>query len=289
MTSTTEAPGAPRPPATRRRQSISLLVLAVLALACGLALTQPGTPRSLVALAGVLLALGLPGIAVTRAMFPGRGMGQAERIVLIIGIQFALVILSGFLLQLLPSGLSPATWGDILADITLLGCAVAWLRGRTLAPDDRVALANAPAPAPGWLTVISKLPTSQLAMLIGAVMVAGLALALARAGVAWQPQPAWTALAIEPTDAGRAVAVEVTNAEGRPETYRLVATLDGEPLTSVDGLVVDSGGSVSQTIPLPAAGAFLRRVDVSLWRSGEGPDAAPYRSVRLSLRGVPGR
>ena len=39
--------------------------------------------------------LALPGIALTRAMFPGRGMGRAERIALIIGIQFALVILSG--------------------------------------------------------------------------------------------------------------------------------------------------------------------------------------------------
>ena len=67
-------------------------------------------------------------------------------------------------------------------------------------------------------------------MLIGAVMVVALALVLARAGVAWQPQPAWTALAIEPTDAGRSVALEVTNAEGRPVADRLeLATLDGEP------------------------------------------------------------
>ena len=125
-------------------------------------------------------------------------------------------------------------------------------------------------------------------MLIGAVMLAVSALAVARAGVAWQPQPPWTALAIEPADGGRSIAVGVTNAEGEPETYRLVATIDGEPLATVAALPVASGASVLETIPLPAAGAFLRQADVSLWRSSDAPDAAPYRSVRLSLRGVPG-
>ncbi len=125
-------------------------------------------------------------------------------------------------------------------------------------------------------------------MLIGAVMLVALALAVARAGVAWQPQPAWTALSIEPTDGGRAVTVGVTDAEGQAETYRLVATIDGEPLATIEGLTVADGGSATQTIPLPAAGAFLREVDVSLWRSSDAPDGAPYRSVRLSLRGVPG-
>jgi hypothetical protein len=134
----------------------------------------------------------------------------------------------------------------------------------------------------------SNIPTSQLAMLLGAVLLVAVALAVARAGVAWQPQPAWTALSIEPTDGGRAVAVRMTDAEGHPETYRLVATVDGEPLTTIDGLTVADGASTTRTIPLPAAGAFLRQIDVSLWRSSDAPDGAPYRSVRLALRGVPG-
>ena len=53
-----------------------------------------------------------------------------------------------------------------------------------------------------------------------------------------------------------------------------MATLDGEPLTTLEGLAVATDGSLTQTIPLPAAGALLRQVDVSLWRSSDGADAA---------------
>ncbi len=84
------------------------------------------------------------------------------------------------------------------------------------------------------------------------------------------------------------VAVGVTNAEGHPETYRLVVTIDGEPLTTIEELTVADGGVRHADRPAAAAGAFLRQVDVSLWRSGDPPDGDPYRSVRLSLRGVPG-
>ena len=170
----------------------------MLALGSGVVLTQPGTPRSLVALAGALLALLLPGIALTRALFPGRGMGRAERSILVIGLQFAIVILSGFLLQLLPSGLSAAAWGDLLADITIVGCVVAWIRGRPVAADERMGAVDGPGSSPGLLALVAKLPTAQLGMLIGAGVLVALALGVARAGVAWQPQPAWTALSIEP-------------------------------------------------------------------------------------------
>ena len=68
---------------------------------------------------------------------------------------------------------------------------------------------------------------------------------------------------------------------------RLVATLDGEPLAAFDDLVLADDGTLTQAIALPRAGAFLRQIDVGLWRSSDPEDGEPYRSVRLSLRGVP--
>lgn len=278
-----------RPPARRHRRRLpGLLVLAAVALGAGWVLTQPGAPRPLAALAGALLAFGLPGVALTQAMFPGSGLGRAERVGLVIGLQLALVVMCGFLLHFVPRGLSAASWGAILADITLLACAVAWLRGRGVGRRDAASGSVATRPSPGLLAAFSNLPTSQLSMLIGAVLLVAVALAVARAGVAWQPQPAWTALSIETADGGRAVEVRVTDAEAHPETYRLVATIDGEPLMTIEGLTVADGASTTQTIPLPAAGALLRQIDVALWRSGDAPDGVPYRSVRLALRGVPG-
>jgi hypothetical protein len=266
----------------------SLLALASLALVSGWVLTQASAPQPVVALAGALLALALPGIVLTRAMFPGPGMGRAERTALVLGIQFALVVMCGFLLHFLRPGLSRAAWGAILADITLIACALAWVRERSLpwkGPASRKAAAQAER---GWVATFGGAPTSQLVMLLGAVLLVVAALAVARAGVAWQPQPAWTGLAIAPTDGGRAVAVRVVDAEGSAQTYRLVATIDGQPLATIEALSVPDGGSVTQVMPLPAAGTFLRAVDVGLWRSTDPPDGPPYRSVQISLRGVPG-
>ncbi len=271
-----------------RRQTRGLVILAAAALAAGWLLTQPGAAQPLVAVAAASLAFALPGMALLRAMFPGSGMGRAERLVLTIGLQLALVVMCGFLLHLLPAGLSGASWGAILADVALLACAVAWLRGRGAQVPDTQPGASGPAAQPGWSAAFAHVPTSQLAMLLGAMLITALALGVARAGVALQPQPAWSALAIEATNGGRQIAVDVTNAEGKPETYRLVATIDGQPLSTIEGLTLADGGSTTQVIPLPAAGSFLRQIDVSLWRSEDAADGAPYRSVWLSLRGVPG-
>ena len=100
-----------------------------------------------------------------------------------------------------------------------------------------------------------------------------------------QPQPAWTALAITAADGGRgSVTVSVANAEGQPETYRLVATIDGEPLATVEDLTLADGASATQTIELPPAGAFLRRRCRTVARERPaGWRAVPV--VRLSLRG----
>ena len=226
-------------------------------------------------------------MALTRALFPGPGLGRAERVALTIGLQLALVVVCGFLLHTLRQGLTLASWGALLADITLVACAVAWVRSRRV--NDTPAIPSAGAAAnPSWFSAFAHLPTTQLVMLVGAGVIAALALGVARAGVVAQPQPAWTSLGIAAADGGRAIDIDITNAEGRPETYRLVATLDGEPLATFDDLVLADDATLTQTIALPRAGAFLRQVDVGLWRSSDPEDGEPYRSVRLSLRGVPG-
>jgi uncharacterized membrane protein len=273
----------PAPPPSP--QTLRLSVLGALALVSGIVLTQPAAPSWLTTLAGVLLALALPGMALTRALFPGPGLGRAERVTLTIGLQLALIVVCGFLLHTLRQGLNLASWGALLADITLVACAVAWVRSRRV--NATSATPSVGAAGDSWFAAFAHLPTAQLAMLVGAGVVAALALGVARAGVVAQPQPPWTALGIAAADGGRAVDIDITNAEGRPETYRLVATLDGEPLAAFDDLVLADDGTLTQAIALPRAGAFLRQIDVGLWRSSDPEDGEPYRSVRLSLRGVP--
>lgn len=251
-------------------------------------LTRDSAPQQLIAISGALLAFGLPGIALSRAMFAGPGLGRAERITLVIGIQASLVVVCGFLLHLLRPGISSASWGSLLADITLVGCAVAWLRSRGPAAAEAARPRAVARPASSWKVAIAGASTGQLLMLVGAGLIAALALVVARAGVAMQPQTPWTALSIEAADGGRAVTLRVANAEGGPETYHLVMTIDGEALATIDTPTLADGATWTQTIDLPPAGAFLRQVDASLWRAADPVDGPAHRAVRLSLRGVPG-
>ncbi len=285
MTLTSRLHTSRLPESPPRTETFGLIAVAGAALAAGLVLGRPGVPGAIVALAGAALALGVPGLALTRALFPGHAFGRGERLTLVVGMQLSLLVMCGFLLHLLRPGLTPAAWGALLADISLVACGVAWIRGRR---GTTSSMAVPPVGPRIGLAALGEASTSQLTLLMGAGLVAVLALVVARAGVVAQPQPSWTALAIEPADGGRAVSLRIANAEGRPETYRLVATVDGVPVADPGPIVLANGAATNVTIPLPAAGAFLRQVDVGLWRADDAADSDAYRSVRLSLRGVPG-
>lgn len=269
------------------RSTLGLVVLAVLGLCAGYVLTRPEASPALVAASGAMLALGVPGLACSRALFPGGGMGRAERVALAVGIQCSLVVVCGFLLHLLRPGLSAPSWGALLGDITLMACLVAWIRGR--AAEARVG-PDAPsrsAPASSWSTrALAAATRRQLVMLGGAGLLVLLAMGIARVGESAQPQPAWTALAVVPAVGGRAVTVDISNAEGRDETYRIVVNVDGVQLTTLGPVAVPGGDDVRLDVSLPEAGAFLRRVTVDLWRADDPASGQPYRSVALSIRGA---
>ena len=93
---------------------------------CGLILLFGGLPVPLTAVAGALLAFGVPGYALTRVLFAGARLDTAERTVLVLGLGFSVTIVVGFLLHLAPAGLSAATWGVSLAVIAMLSCGIAF-------------------------------------------------------------------------------------------------------------------------------------------------------------------
>jgi hypothetical protein len=252
----------------------SLLLTAGLGLLAGACLVVGGLPAPLSAAAGALLALGLPGYALLRALFAGHHLDGWECVVLVLGLDLAIGILTGLALHVLPSGLSAASWGAVLGSLTVAGCAIAWLRERSLEAVSRPTRAAIPA--------------SQLTMLAAAGVVSLLALVVARAGVVAQPQPGYTALSIHPDDSGTLVRVGVADSEGHPQGYRLVVTLDGVVIAEQADLPVSNGATTFTEVQLPPAGAVLREVTAQLWRSEDGSDAAPYRWVRASVRGHAG-
>src|SRR4051812_34041876 len=145
-------------------------------------LAQPGSV-AMGLIAGIPLALVLPGYALARAVFRDRLRNPADYVVLSLALSLAVTILGGLVLELLwPSSrpLSSHSWPVLLSAVTVGCCAIARVRGhvgpaplpRPKRPRARdvvalgaavaitsgaVALARAPLPAPKGVTGYTQL------------------------------------------------------------------------------------------------------------------------------------
>ena len=80
---------------------------------------------------GVLLALVLPGYALSAAVFRMRSVRTAERAALTLGISLSVAVLGGLVLDALPSGLETQTWLFLLGGVTVIASMIAlWRRTR---------------------------------------------------------------------------------------------------------------------------------------------------------------
>jgi hypothetical protein len=80
---------------------------------------------------GVLLALVLPGYALSAAAFRMRSVRGVERAALTLGISLSVAVLGGLLLDALPGGLQIQSWLFLLGSVTVGAAAVALLRRLT--------------------------------------------------------------------------------------------------------------------------------------------------------------
>ncbi len=226
---------------------MDLLVIAFLSLiAMPLAL---GTDADLPTIVlGASLVLFVPGYVLVVALYPRRGwLGPTELIALSIGLSVALIPLLGLVLQFGPWGIRPGPIVGVLAAWSLGGCAVAWLRRRRVAPEERAGMAM-PA-IREWLRR-RETPGDLAAggvVLLGALVVAGY--------FTWrllQPIPGdpWTEFYLlgpggvtddYPTTLWIGEAAEVfagvVNRQGEPQTYTVRALLAGEEEIGIAGPV----------------------------------------------------
>jgi uncharacterized membrane protein len=232
-----------------------------------------GVPAMVTSAAGALLGLALPGYALVRVMFPTGRTEAVERIALVLGVSISVAICVGFLLHLLPIGLSAASWAVALSGVTVAGCVLAARRDRRLWRPG-FALPTIPA-------LIGKLPASQLAMLAAAVLLPLVAVFVARFGEGAQPWSGTTTAWLVPTEGGSAVRVAVVNREGRSMTYRMEVGVDGAVVARFDTFGVSSGTRETK-VGLPATEG-PREVTVKLWRVEDPPEAVPYRTLSVSV------
>lgn len=100
------------------------------AVATGLAATwiKPGTPEAIRIAVGLPMVLLAPGYFTSKALFPRRSARSAEGVALTLAISIAQGILITLLLNLLPWGLSTASWTIGLGSVVTLAAAVAAYR-----------------------------------------------------------------------------------------------------------------------------------------------------------------
>ncbi|MEV6305256.1 hypothetical protein AB0M02_37990 [Actinoplanes sp. NPDC051861] len=219
---------------------------------------------------GLLLAVVLPGLAITEAVFPPgrRRVELVERLVLIPALSLAALVLGGLGLWAIGGTLNQAGWSALAVATTLVAVAAAVARARLLPEPETEPL---PLPRPNLRAAIPL--TLAVVLLAGAgwwsfsdservydITVATLSAA--------PPGPV-------DEDGNRQVRVSATGLAPGDGPYRLVMTgTEGEEL-SRQALIPDTGGDWTGRLRLPGE----ERVTVSLFR---GQESSVFRTVVIS-------
>jgi uncharacterized membrane protein len=110
-----------------------LAAVSVLAVVAMLSACVNWHPYAWLAVPGVLMALTLPGYALSMALLPG--LESEERLLVSLGMSLVMDVLGGFVLYVSPWGLYPASWAAWLGSLTLASGFIAALRHPTAQPD----------------------------------------------------------------------------------------------------------------------------------------------------------
>lgn len=253
-------------------------MLAVIALTC-IAITLTCTvPTSNVAVRILTLPLVffLPGYALTALLFSEQIQGIVERVAFSLGSSLILVILSGLLLNLTPSGLSSGSWIALPGIITLMASVAVLLRrqrqGQSAATPQRVGSRYGFTVGQGVLLTL-------------AALIIGGALTLSITGAQQQPYPGFTQLWMLPAGGAQAketVRLGVKNMEKTTMEYRLVVNMGSKTIKQWSLLDLRVGENWQTTLVVPTVGQNSPvLVEALLYR--QNAPTTPYRHVELWL------
>ena len=250
-----------------RRSAADLLVVAGLALGA-LALALLGVESgALRVLLGLLLALALPGYALTAAAFADATLSRTDRGLFTIGFSLGCTILGGFVLNWSPWGLQRSTWTVLLTVITLGACVAAYLRRPA-----RPVVAGRP-------TIDLSLGQAALFSIAGLAMIG--AVLAARDEAALRPAPDVVQLWIMPGEQAGTVRVGVATQGPVDERYRLTLQRGGYIVREWPALSVARGEHWEASVELSDRQPGRGPLEARLYRLSE-PRAA-YRQVTLWL------
>ncbi|MCW2639999.1 MAG: hypothetical protein JWP76_2305 [Dactylosporangium sp.] len=231
--------------------------------------------------AGLLLAVVLPGLALTAALFPGRVLSAVERIVLPPALSLAVLVVGGLGMFAAGIPLGRASWAALTVVVTVAAAVVTVLR--------HGAADGGSAEETAMFGQVLLVEREKMTVGAAAWRLAPLAVALVAivgAGVfalrsAQSDGSPFTGLALVPAAVGagqpappqRTVKLSVRCEEGVATEYALRVAGTGFERTFTFAL--RSGAIWSQTVKVPSTGT----VTADLFKNGGG---TPYRSVSLA-------
>jgi uncharacterized membrane protein len=203
-----------------------------------------------------------------------RPIGNADQLVLAIGLSLAIDVLMGFALNVLPIGLQALSWTLALGLFTTLFALVAMLLRRREMPDESVKM-------PGIRIRISD------------YVLIGMALLVASSAIWFSiqrpiaPQPSFTQFWILPADAASKscdVSIGVQSFEATSVTYRVVMTANNEQAATWSAISLAPKSKWVQSVFIESGTARSVSVEALLYRVDQ--PGVVYRNVHLTLHMV---
>ncbi len=242
---------------------------------------------------GIALALPLvfvlPGYTLAEAMFHrgGARLKCSYQLLLTLALSLAIDILSGFVLNVLPSGLNELSWALWLGSVTVVFAGVAFLRRQGVGDGRKGAKTR------GWrLRAVLSHPLSrvlQVMVFAVALIVAIFAFEYAASSVAQQPYAGFTQLWMLPevgAGNGCVVRMGVRSFEAGQVRYRVVMRMNGVRVRTWAVVVLAPQQEWEQVVTLRPMSAGRVLVEVKLYRLDMSKTV--YRDVHVTWKVLTG-
>jgi uncharacterized membrane protein len=277
-----------------QRKNLDLsIILLIAAINVGWALL-PDHPAYLNVI-GIILALPLvfvvPGYALTEALFKRstnatealirqpalqleRPFKASDRLIIGLGLSLALVILSGFILNMLPTGLQALSWVVFLSVQAVIYALIAAYRRRQIAVPEQSMNSASPR---------FRITFNDCLLLGLAIVVTIGSFSYATIIAEQQQHPGFTQLWMMPSPQSNkscAILIGVHSNEASPTTYRIVMTINGVSAAAWSPVALTPQEDWNQLVPVKPAGNTMD-VEVRLYRT-EKPDQI-YRNTHMTL------
>lgn len=259
-----------------RLKNLDLILIVTIALMDVVWVLLPSHPS----VVGIVLALPLvfllPGYTLTEALFYKRPFDGIYRFIFSLGLSLAIDILSGFILNIFPTGLRAMSWAVFLGLLTVVfSLLVAYLRrGSSI----------------GWI----RLPKFGFGIheyiLLGlSIVVTILSIEYSAIEVVQQLHPDLTQLWMLPStqaDNNCAVRLGIHSFEPTAVTYRITMTVNGIQGNVWPSIVLAPQEKWDRLVPIPSRSTSSIYVEVRLYKSDK--PRAPYHEVHITLNGLEG-